>query len=96
MILTPDGPLWTDWEDTIFAPVEWDLACLVTSARVTGMDRDWAESALNSYGPYDPTALDLCIEARALFGICWLALLSADNPDRLGRLAVWLRWLRTR
>ncbi len=96
VLRTADGPLWTDWEDTITAPVEWDLACLVTGARINSLEVEWAEAALVSYGQHDAAALALCIEARALFGIGWLALLSRENPDRLQRLARWKKWLRAR
>ena len=94
-VSTAEGPLWTDWEDTIDAPVEWDLACLVTSARINSQERPWADAALAAYGPYDANALELCIRARALFGAGWLALLSQENPERMERFALWLRWLRT-
>jgi hypothetical protein len=95
---TPQGPLWADWEDTTLAPVEWDLACLVTGARINSStpEAEWAESALAAYGPHDPTALELCIHARALFGTAWLSLLAKDNPERQQRLVVWLNWLRLR
>jgi hypothetical protein len=32
VLRTPDGPLWTDFEDTCSGPVEWDLACLAAGA----------------------------------------------------------------
>jgi Ser/Thr protein kinase RdoA (MazF antagonist) len=97
---TPDGPLWADWEDTIHAPIEWDLACLVAGARINGtaQDAEWAEAALAAYGPHDATALELCIQARALFGAAWLSLLAADAQaeQRRERITVYLNWLRLR
>lgn len=96
---TADGPLWADWEDTIRAPVEWDLACLVTEGRVAGQHDEWGEAALAAYGPCNATTLALCIHARALYGIGWLALLCVGDerrPDRRERLAVWLDWMRRR
>jgi Ser/Thr protein kinase RdoA (MazF antagonist) len=97
---TPQGPLWTDWEDTIHAPIEWDLACLVAGARITGTAEDtaWAETALAAYGPYDALTLELCIQTRALFGVAWLSLLAADAQaeQRRERLTVYLNWLRLR
>jgi hypothetical protein len=93
---TPDGPLWADWEDTIQAPIEWDLACLVAGARITGtpQEAEWAEAALAAYGPHDAAALELCIQARVLFGVGWLSLLAAGHAERQQRLGVWLDWLR--
>jgi hypothetical protein len=97
---TLDGPLWADWEDTIHAPIEWDLACLVAGARITGTAQDmaWAETALAAYGPHDAAALELCIQTRALFGAAWLSLLAADAQaeQRRERLSVYLNWLRLR
>jgi hypothetical protein len=97
---TPEGPLWADWEDTIHAPIEWDLACLVAGARIAGtsQDAEWAEAALAAYGPYDALALELCIKTRALFGVAWLSLLAADTQaeQRRERLTTYLNWLRLR
>ncbi|HEY1946264.1 MAG TPA: phosphotransferase, partial [Bryobacteraceae bacterium] len=97
---TPDGPLWADWEDTIHAPIEWDLACLVAGARIAGtaQEADWAEAALAAYGPYNAAALELCIQTRALFGAAWLSLLASDAQaeQRRERLSVYLNWLRLR
>jgi hypothetical protein len=95
---TVDGPLWADWEDTTLAPIEWDLACLVTGARIhsSPAEAEWAEAALEAYGPHDPVLFELCIQARALFGAGWLSLLAKDNADRQQRLNVWLDWLRLR
>jgi aminoglycoside/choline kinase family phosphotransferase len=73
--------LWADWEDSIYAPIEWDLACLVAGARITGttQDAEWAEAALAAYGSHNAAALELCIHTRALFGVAWLSLLAADG-----------------
>ena len=90
VLMTPEGPLWGDWEDTTRAPLEWDLACLVTGARINKNDDGWSEAALAAYGPYDPRVLDWCICVRAASGAGWLALLAHENPARLERLADWL------
>ena len=84
------GPLWGDWEDTTRAPVEWDLACLVTGARINQKDEGWSEAALTAYGPYDAEVLNWCVRLRAVSGACWLALLSHEDPARLERLRDWL------
>ena len=36
LLHTPDGPLWTDFEDAWRGPVEWDLACLELTSRLDG------------------------------------------------------------
>src|SRR5947208_2481293 len=62
------GPRWHDWEDACVGPVGWDLACLVTSPRVLGRERERAEAALIAAGGEpDP----LLVEARALQLAAW-------------------------
>jgi len=79
------GPRWHDWEDACVGPVGWDLACLVTSPRVLGRERERAEAALIAAGGEpDP----LLVEARALQLAAWSALAGSAN---LGRRMQWLR-----
>jgi hypothetical protein len=79
------GPRWYDWEDAVFGPVGWDLACLVTTRRVLDYDRLRAEAALRAAGGEpDP----LLIHARALQTAAWSALAGSPN------LAVRLEKLR--
>ena len=79
------GPVWNDWEDAVRAPVDWDLACLVTTRRVLDDDRERAEAALRAAGGEpDP----LFIEARALQTAAWSALAGSAN---LGARLAWLR-----
>jgi Ser/Thr protein kinase RdoA (MazF antagonist) len=61
VLWTADGPLWSDWEDAPLGPLEWDLACLVTGARVHGNDLGSAEAAHG--GPFDEALLDACVDA---------------------------------
>jgi len=84
------GPLWNDWEDAVVGPVEWDLACLVTSARVTGERRDVAEAALAAYGAPLP---ELFVRARGLQVVAWSGL-AAVAGDKRARLPARLAWLR--
>jgi hypothetical protein len=73
------GPRWYDWEDAVFGPVGWDLACLVTTRRVLEYDRERAEAALAAAGVEpDP----LLIRARALQTAAWSALAGSPNLRR--------------
>lgn len=100
---TPRGVLWSDWEDAIQAPIEWDLACLVAGARVLGRQVEWSNAALQAYREAAPSALgrwiddgllDVCVHARTVFVIAWLWVLAGDDASRQQRLAARLDWLR--
>jgi hypothetical protein len=82
LLSTSSGPLWTDLEDTCRGPVEWDLACLVASARVLGLERDRSAEAVAAYGrdPADP-ALEPFIDARALQTAAWTAFMAERHPQ---------------
>jgi hypothetical protein len=74
VLWTADGPLWSDWEDAHLAPLEWDLACLVASARLRGDDFGWSEEALRAHGgPWDAALLEACVYARVAQGAAYLA-----------------------
>ncbi|HEX4625638.1 MAG TPA: phosphotransferase [Solirubrobacteraceae bacterium] len=81
---------WNDWEDAVVGPVEWDLACLVTSARVTGERREVAEAALAAYGAPLPEPF---VRARGLQVVAWSGLAAAAGDAR-ARLPARLAWLR--
>jgi aminoglycoside phosphotransferase (APT) family kinase protein len=92
VLWTAGGPLWGDWEDAHLAPLEWDLACLVTTARMHGDDVGWVEAALAAHGgPWDPALLDACVYARVAQGAAYLAFTGRGGPDAV---ALRLRWLR--
>ena len=89
---TADGPLWSDWEDAHLAPLEWDLACLVASARLRGDDFGWAETALRAHGgPYDADLLEACVYARVAQGAAYLAFTGRGGPEALAQRLAWLR-----
>jgi hypothetical protein len=91
VLWTDRGPLWADWEDAHLAPLEWDLACLVTPARVHGDDFGWAEAALDAHGgSWDPALLDACVYARVAQGAAYLAFTGRGGP---GAVEARLRWL---
>ena len=91
---TTEGPRWSDWEDTVIAPREWDLACLVASARSAGREVAWSQAALAAYGEHNAGLLDLCVHLRVLFGVAWLWLLAGEHPRRQQALADRLAWIR--
>jgi hypothetical protein len=92
---TAGGILWSDWEDAMLAPVEWDLACLVHPGRVLGEDRQACEAALAAYpGPCDPEALQGALVGRTVQGAVWSALFARGHPERLGMVAAHVAWLR--
>jgi hypothetical protein len=56
VLLTPDGPTWTDFEDVCAGPPEWDLASMTIT-----------DEALASYpGIIDPERLQDCRDLRRL------------------------------
>jgi Ser/Thr protein kinase RdoA (MazF antagonist) len=82
------GPLWSDWEDAHLGPLEWDLACLVTAARVRGDDFGWGEAALAAHvAPYDEPLLEACVDARVAQGAAYLA---ATGRGEVGGHLAWL------
>jgi len=80
---TPDGPRWIDLEDACLGPVEWDLACLVSTARVFGGDPSMAAGALAAYGEHDPALLAVLVDARAVMVAAWTWLLADADPRRV-------------
>jgi Phosphotransferase enzyme family len=80
LLFTERGPLWTDFEETCAAPIEWDLACLRLNASAFGDD------ALAAYGAkVDETTLDLMLDARALQIAAWASLMAWHDPGDAGR-----------
>ena len=94
---TPDGALLGDWEDAQRAALEWDLACLVLSARLFGGDFGWAEAALGAYGGgWDPVALEASLFARCFQLTAYVAFLLPARPELQERYDTRLAWLRER
>ena len=90
LLSTPDGPVWTDFEDAWLGPLGWDLACLALAARPDGA------AAVAAYpGRPDPDELAVCARARSLQVIVWGFAVARRFPSRVteahDRLAHWLR-----
>ena len=89
MVVTADGPLWIDFEDTCAGPVTWDIASLANSTRVAG------DAALAAYGyTPEPGELEPFIRARLLSIAVWMALAGTRFPqyadDGRTRVRAWL------
>jgi hypothetical protein len=76
VLVTPDGPVWNDFEDAWRGPVAWDYACVAGSSR----PGDWAGAAA---GHVDPASLAACRELRSVFSVAWRQLLAARFPSRV-------------
>jgi hypothetical protein len=75
VLVTPDGPVWNDFEDAWRGPVAWDYACVAGSGR----PGDWAGAVA---GRVDPAALAACRSLRRVFGVAWHQLLARRFPSR--------------
>ncbi|MBB3661342.1 MULTISPECIES: phosphotransferase [Prauserella salsuginis group] len=75
LLTTPRGLLWTDFEDTWFGPVAWDLAVLRRTSLLDGA----AAVAAYPDAP-DSDALAPFIALRRLYGVCWRMLLARGSP----------------
>ncbi|MEV4393696.1 aminoglycoside phosphotransferase family protein [Nonomuraea sp. NPDC049607] len=90
LLVTPGGLLWNDFEETMSAPVGWDLACLLRTVRLDG------RAAVRAYGadPDDP-ALAVFTEARTLQAVLWTLVRALRFPEeRAAARATLDGWLR--
>jgi Phosphotransferase enzyme family len=92
VLRTPAGLLWNDYEDTVCAPVEWDLACLVAVSRTWGPVVPEVEEALQAYGPHDATLLASMIELRALLVAAWTLFMGDRDAESRARAKTRLAW----
>ena len=66
LLVTPDGLVWTDFEEASVGPIEWDLACLAS------LDAD-PEAALSQYPESPPFRnVEPWIDARRAQVVPWL------------------------
>ena len=71
VLMTPDGPLWTDFEDACAGPVEWDLASLTLT-----------DETVAAYpGPIDRARLADCRDLRRLQVLASLVVGGHDEPE---------------
>ena len=80
VLMTPSGPLWTDFEDVCVGPVEWDLASMTIT-----------EDALAAYpGPIDRARLTDCRDLRRLQILASLLVGGYDEDPLHERLVLHL------
>ncbi|HEY7632583.1 MAG TPA: aminoglycoside phosphotransferase family protein, partial [Thermoleophilaceae bacterium] len=71
LLRTDHGLLWNDLEDVCSGPVAWDVAGLVTSARIRGADDAFVEEMLDAYGGPRLDELSDFIAADELYMTVW-------------------------
>ena len=99
LMLTAEGVLWTDWEDTFAGPVEWDVASIIWNARILDGDEETAGGIVSGYeragGRVDGEVLRVCLAARAAVMSAWYPVLyprpDAERQMKLRRRLEWLR-----
>lgn len=70
VLMTPDGPRWTDFEDVCVGPVEWDLSSMTIT-----------DDALAAYpGPIDRARLADCRDLRRLQVLASVLVGDYDEP----------------
>lgn len=67
LLVTPNGLVWNDFEDTWHGPVAWDLACLANSKLVDG----WVGVA--AYPSAVRAEVEVLLRLRRLYSACWPA-----------------------
>ncbi|HEX6346791.1 aminoglycoside phosphotransferase family protein [Umezawaea sp.] len=74
LLMTANGPVWNDFEDTWRGPVTWDLACLALTGRLDGM------AAASGY-PVPRGGLAFPLRLRRLHAAGWLTVLERRFPE---------------
>lgn len=92
LLSTPNGPVWTDFEDSWRGPIGWDLACLAGTNRLDG----WAAVASYPAAPGRET-LSLSLAARQLQSLAWslVFLWRFRTPERRADVDAGLAALRS-
>jgi aminoglycoside phosphotransferase (APT) family kinase protein len=93
LLLTPDGPVWNDFEDTWRGPVAWDLACLAETPKLDGpaaVAGYRPAEAAEGTGP-DTDVVDRFRAARRVLGTVWLQVVATRFPERREFADNWLR-----
>lgn len=87
LLSTPNGPMWTDFEDAWRGPAGWDLSCLRGTTRLDGA----AAVAAYPGPPPDREVFDAVTRARALQSTVWELMYAEWQPDRRSDAARALR-----
>jgi len=83
VLMTSNGPRWTDWESACVGPVEWDLACL-------------PETALPSFPTVNAELLTVLRDLRSVCVAVWCWAEPDRAPDKREAAEYHLRRLRGR
>jgi hypothetical protein len=86
----PDGPLWSDLEDTCVAPLEWDAACVVAPQAIHGPRPEAEAIRAAAFPSLDAALLEEMIVLRLAVMAAWTILIRGHAPPRLDP---WLAWL---
>lgn len=93
LLRTDKGLLWNDFEDVCTGPVAWDVAGLVTSARVRGQGEAFVEEILDAYGGPRLDELSDFIAADELNMTVWQSHDAQRRPEAeeraAARVAAW-------
>lgn len=89
LLRTPQGWVWTDFEETMVGPVGWDLACLSATTRLD------AATAIREYG-VEAGSFEVFATLRNLQAACWYPLLAERFPEFGDRARAALDGLRSR
>jgi hypothetical protein len=100
LLMTTQGPLWTDWEDAFAGPIEWDLASVIWNAKLLENDHAAADAIVQAYAScgtaIDGKVLDQCLIARAAVMSAWYPILYPNpSPERVQKLQQRLEWLKS-
>jgi len=90
LLHTPDGAIWSDFEEACIGPRELDLACIVGTGRAFDLpSRPLREAILAAYGPVDEDVLRPFVDARIIQALVWDAAISGDTTTD-ARRAQWI------
>lgn len=87
LLRTPQGWVWTDFEESMPGPLGWDLACLAATTRLDGA------AALREYGA-ETGSFEVCATLRTVQAACWYLLLAERLPEYGARARAVLDGLR--
>ncbi len=96
LLVTPDGPMWSDFEDACVGPRAWDLACVVATGRAFHLpSRPLREAILDAYGAPPDDVLRPFLRARVVQSLVWEATIVAETgrgrDEARARRERWIR-----
>ena len=98
VLRTPDGPVWSDFENACLGPRELDVAGLTIRAVHGGLETERLQppdEALAAYGDYDADIVWQLIPVHALFLAAWTCALAERVPSARPYARERLAWVRS-